>query len=58
MKASPSEKADKLEQDLKEVNKLWGEVTAAMEERLKFLQETIEQLKEYEVGPNPFIIVV
>ena len=50
MKASPSEKADKLEQDLRAVNKMWGEVTVAMEERLKFLEETIEQLKEYEVG--------
>ena len=50
MKASPGEKAARLEQDLKAVNKMWGEVTVAMEERLHFLEETIEQLKEYEVG--------
>ena len=48
-KAQPGEKAEKLEQDLKTVNKLWSEVSMAMEERLHYLEETIEQLKEYEV---------
>ena len=50
MKAPPGEKAEKLEQDLKAVNKMWGEVSLAMEERIRFLEETIEQLKEYEVN--------
>ena len=48
-KSSPGEKAEKLEQDLKAVNKMWSEVSTAMEERLRYLEESIEQLKEYEV---------
>ena len=49
LKAQPGEKADKLEKDLKEVNKLWSDVSVAMEERIRYIEEIIEQLKEYEV---------
>ena len=32
-----------------EVNKLWSDVSVAMEERICYIEEIIEQLKEYEV---------
>ena len=31
------------------MNKLWSDVSVAMEERIRYVEEIIEQLKEYEV---------
>ena len=43
------DKTDKLEKDLKEVNKLWSDVSVAMEERIRYIEEIIEHLEEHEV---------
>ncbi|XP_053396069.1 dystrophin-like isoform X7 [Mercenaria mercenaria] len=48
LKAPSSEKAEKLEADLKIVTKKWNSVSAAMETRINELETAVEQLKEYE----------
>ena len=50
MKAPSSEKAEKLESDLKIVTQKWNGVSAAMENRVQELETAIQQLKEYEVS--------
>ena len=49
LKAPSSEKAEKLEADLKIVTKKWNSVSASMETRINELETACEQLKEYEV---------
>lgn len=49
VKAPSSEKAEKLEADLKIVTKKWNSVSAAMETRIHELETAVEQLKEYQV---------
>ena len=49
LKAPSSDKAEKLEADLKTVSKKWSTVSSAMETRINELETAVEQLKEYEV---------
>lgn len=48
-KAPSSEKAEKLEADLKAVTAKWNTVSVNMETRINELEAAISQLKEYEV---------
>ena len=49
MKAPSGDRAEKLESDLKIVTEKWNSVSGGMETRIRELETTIEQLKEYEV---------
>ena len=57
-KAPSSEKAVRLEADLKIVTKKWNTVSSAMETRINEVEAAVERLREYEVTEvfNPFTL--